>query len=56
MTEWRHLRNPDFPRLRASMRAPCLFDARNIWSTFDLNRHGFRYLGVGTAVGRPSDG
>ena len=33
MTEWRHLRNPDFSRLKGVMRHPVLFDARNIWST-----------------------
>jgi UDPglucose 6-dehydrogenase len=48
MTEWRHLRNPDFERLRARMRTPNLFDARNIWTTFALEKAGFRYLGVGT--------
>jgi UDPglucose 6-dehydrogenase len=48
MTEWRHLRNPDFERLRALMRTPNLFDARNIWTTFALEKAGFRYLGVGT--------
>ncbi|MCS6900083.1 MAG: UDP-glucose/GDP-mannose dehydrogenase family protein [Myxococcales bacterium] len=48
MTEWRHLRNPDFPRLRTLMRTPNLFDARNIWTTFELGKSGFRYLGVGT--------
>ncbi len=53
MTEWRHLRNPDFERLRAAMRRPNVLDARNIWSTFRLNEQGFRYLGVGTASGRP---
>jgi UDPglucose 6-dehydrogenase len=52
MTEWRHLRNPDFDRLKKIMRTPALFDARNIWSTFGLNARGFRYLGVGTAAGR----
>lgn len=51
MTEWRHLRNPDFQRLHAAMRTPNLFDARNIWTTFDLNKAGFKYLGVGTRNG-----
>lgn len=53
MTEWRHLRNPDFERVRRSMRTPAIVDARNIWSTFDLNSHGFHYLGIGTRAGRP---
>jgi UDPglucose 6-dehydrogenase len=54
MTEWRHLRNPDFERVRAVMRRPDVLDARNIWSTFRLNEKGFRYVGVGTEVGRPA--
>jgi UDPglucose 6-dehydrogenase len=53
MTEGRHLRNPDFARLGASMRQKVLFDARNIWTTFALNEQGFRYFGVGTQAGRP---
>jgi len=48
MTEWRHLRNPDFPRLFSEMRTPSIFDARNIWTTFGLQRLGFNYRGVGT--------
>jgi UDPglucose 6-dehydrogenase len=54
MTEWRHLRNPDFDRLARLMRTPALLDARNVWSTFQLNQRGFRYAGVGTAAGRAS--
>jgi UDPglucose 6-dehydrogenase len=56
LTEWRHLRNPDFARLRGLMRTPALFDARNIWTTFQLDREGFRYRGVGTVPGRPAAG
>ncbi len=48
MTEWRHLRNPDFSRLFSEMRTPSVFDARNIWTTFGLQRLGFDYRGVGT--------
>jgi UDPglucose 6-dehydrogenase len=54
MTEWRHLRNPDFPRLARLLRTPALLDARNVWSTFRLNEKGFRYVGIGTAAGRPA--
>ncbi|MCU0656287.1 MAG: UDP-glucose/GDP-mannose dehydrogenase family protein [Polyangiaceae bacterium] len=51
MTEWRHLRNPNFARLHSLMRTPNLFDARNIWTTFELNKAGFSYQGVGTNHG-----
>lgn len=50
MTEWRHLRNPDFTRLYSLMRTPMLFDARNIWTTFDLKKIGFQYQGIGTRI------
>jgi UDPglucose 6-dehydrogenase len=52
MTEWRHFRNPDLTELKRRMKQPKIVDARNIWSVFDLNEHGFEYLGIGTAVGR----
>jgi len=52
MTEWRHFRNPDLDELRRRMRTPKIVDARNIWSMFELNQHGFEYLGIGTAAGR----
>jgi UDPglucose 6-dehydrogenase len=52
MTEWRHFRNPDLDELKRRMRSPKIVDARNIWSMFNLNEHGFEYRGVGTAAGR----
>ncbi len=48
MTEWRHFRNPDFDRLKAVLRTPTVFDARNIWTTFHLAERGFVYRGIGT--------
>jgi UDPglucose 6-dehydrogenase len=52
MTEWRHLRSPDFERVEKALRTPNILDARNIWTAFDLNQRGFTYLGIGTAQGR----
>jgi UDPglucose 6-dehydrogenase len=52
MTEWRHLRNPDFDDVRRRMRAPNILDARNIWERSGLRERGFRYFGIGTAAGR----
>jgi UDPglucose 6-dehydrogenase len=52
MTEWRHFRNPDLDELKRRMRSPKIVDTRNIWSIFDLNRHGFEYRAIGTAAGR----
>jgi UDPglucose 6-dehydrogenase len=52
MTEWRHFRNPDLDELKKRMREPKIVDARNIWSMFSLNEHGFEYRGIGTRAGR----
>jgi UDPglucose 6-dehydrogenase len=47
VTEWREYQNPDFERLKKLMRKPCLLDGRNIWSSYELAREGFRYEGIG---------
>ena len=47
VTEWRELREPDLPRLRATMRTPVLFDGRNVWSPHDARAAGFVYSGIG---------
>ncbi len=52
MTEWRHLRNPDFDEVKRRMRTPKIMDARNIWTVFNLNTRGFEYRGIGTSAGR----
>jgi UDPglucose 6-dehydrogenase len=52
MTEWRHLRNPDFDEVRRRMARPNILDARNVWTSFELRDHGFDYRGIGTKAGR----
>ncbi|MEM7447175.1 MAG: UDP-glucose/GDP-mannose dehydrogenase family protein [Myxococcota bacterium] len=48
MTEWRMYQNPNFERLRELLRHPLLLDARNIWTSYQLNAQGFHYMGIGT--------
>ena len=48
VTEWRQYQNPDFERLKATMREPRILDGRNIWSTYGLRQMGFTYEGIGT--------
>jgi UDPglucose 6-dehydrogenase len=50
VTEWRELRQPDWPRLRRSMRGDALFDGRNQWSPEHARRAGFYYRGIGRAT------
>ncbi|MEY9956771.1 UDP-glucose/GDP-mannose dehydrogenase family protein [Streptacidiphilus sp. MAP5-52] len=49
VTEWPELRDMDWAQAAASMRAPVLFDGRNLLSPARMRELGFSYL----AVGRP---
>ncbi|MGH8148452.1 MAG: UDP-glucose dehydrogenase family protein [Steroidobacteraceae bacterium] len=46
-TEWQEFRSPDFDRLRELLRAPLIFDGRNLYDPAVLARFGFTYYGVG---------
>lgn len=46
-TEWREFRSPDFEVLKSSMRAPVVFDGRNVYEPAQMRQHGFEYFGVG---------
>jgi UDPglucose 6-dehydrogenase len=47
VTEWHELRHPDLARLKSIMRAPALFDGRNVWSPTEARTAGFTYYGIG---------
>ncbi len=49
VTEWNEFRSPDFDEVKRRMKAPVLFDGRNIWSPKDLRALGFEYR----CIGRP---
>jgi len=49
-TEWQPYRNPDFPRIKAALKEPVIFDGRNLWDPEDMAERGFEY----TCVGRGS--
>ncbi len=46
-TEWQEFRSPDFDRLKQLLRAPIIFDGRNLYDPVILGRFGFTYYGVG---------
>ncbi len=46
-TEWNEYRQPDFMRLRESMKALVIFDGRNLYDPKRLGQMGFKYYGVG---------
>jgi UDPglucose 6-dehydrogenase len=47
VTEWHEYRRPDFARIKKAMRAPVLFDGRNVWDPGELRALGFTYYGIG---------
>lgn len=49
LTEWREFRSPDFERMRAAMKQPCIFDGRNQFDPTRLRAAGWTYAGVGRA-------
>ncbi|MGH8207189.1 MAG: UDP-glucose dehydrogenase family protein [Steroidobacteraceae bacterium] len=46
-TEWKEFRSPDYERLRELLRAPLIFDGRNLYDPGLMQRLGFRYLAIG---------
>ncbi len=50
VTDWNQFRNPDFKKIRKMLKAPIIFDGRNLYSSSLLVTQGFAYFGMG----RPS--
>jgi UDPglucose 6-dehydrogenase len=51
VTEWQEFRSPDFDRLKQILKAPVIFDGRNLYEPSMLSRFGFTYYAIGR--GRP---
>ena len=47
VTEWNEFREPDFGRMRKLMRAPVIFDGRNIYNPDTIRAQGFTYFSMG---------
>jgi UDPglucose 6-dehydrogenase len=50
VTEWPEFKQPDFARMRKSMRQPVILDGRNLYDLEHMSRLGFTY----SAIGRPA--
>ena len=50
MTEWNVFRSPDFSELKQKMKAPVIFDGRNIYNPQLLREFGFVYHSIGRQV------
>lgn len=47
VTEWKQFRQPDFQKIRGSMRTPLLVDGRNLYAPARMAELGFIYQGIG---------
>jgi UDPglucose 6-dehydrogenase len=47
VTDWNQFRNPDFNRIKSSLRRPVVFDGRNLFSRTFMQGMGFAYFSVG---------
>jgi UDPglucose 6-dehydrogenase len=47
VTEWNEYRNPDFDFVKHQMKAPVIFDGRNLFDPTRLKHEGFTYIGIG---------
>ena len=47
VTEWNEFRRPDFDRMKALMKAPVVFDGRNVFDPRRMRERGFTYYAIG---------
>lgn len=47
VTEWKEFRIPNFSVMKKLMKAPVIFDGRNIYDVSELREAGFHYEGIG---------
>ena len=50
-TEWASFREPDFERMKSVMKAPVIFDGRNLYNPDKVTQLGFQYFYVGKKIG-----
>jgi UDPglucose 6-dehydrogenase len=47
VTEWKEFRSPDFENLKRQLKAPVIFDGRNLYDPSMMKKLGFRYYAIG---------
>jgi UDPglucose 6-dehydrogenase len=52
VTEWEQFRALDFNLMKQRMACPLLIDLRNIYSSDEMEKHGFLYVGIGRKLPR----
>jgi UDPglucose 6-dehydrogenase len=54
VTEWKEFRSPDFEHLKKTLKAPVIFDGRNLYDPASLKKQGFRYYAIGRGERAPA--
>ena len=52
MTEWKAFRSPDFEELGRVLKAPVIFDGRNLYEPAVVRSHGLEYYPIGRLAAR----
>ena len=47
VTEWNLFRSPDFPKIKATLSNPAIFDGRNLYDPARMAAEGFDYYSIG---------
>jgi len=47
VTEWKEFRSPDFDHLKKTLKAPVIFDGRNLYDPVAMKKQGIRYYAIG---------
>jgi UDPglucose 6-dehydrogenase len=53
LTEWNEFRNPDFNKVKASMKEHVIFDGRNLFNRNHTKKYGFVHYSIGKAAVKP---
>jgi UDPglucose 6-dehydrogenase len=54
LTEWQVFRAPDFDLIRERLRAPVIFDGRNLYEPARMARRGIAYYAIGRGLSEPA--
>ena len=50
VTEWPEFRSPEFAEMRQRLKAPVIFDGRNLYDPAQMKAQGWRYYAIGRGV------
>jgi UDPglucose 6-dehydrogenase len=53
VTEWKEFRSPDFERIKKELKAPVIFDGRNLYDPAFVAKQGFTYYAIGRGTPLP---